>query len=393
MPDLRPLRAVSYQPLPLSDSNGELPAHDMVQAGYEALWGKDGRDDLGMIKKMGGNAVRLYHSFGLESQKDHGAFLDRAEEVGIHVMPGFHTQNLCPDFNCFASWKAAALAGFKKGFQRARNWHPAVSIVVLQEEPDNLNFEGVTPQDCKNGANQFCRLKAALSALDGFLAAEKEAKMVNVSVNITIAWSSAQRDSIDQKFTNEIGIWGFWDMKLGTDDPNHAFYTPVTPKEELQKAFQTRWTNSLNSAAPWTFIKEKIEDKYAPFEPTPWFISGWRPGTMSDQDIVTSLEGMDSSARSGGSFLGNTVWQFQRAYEVPNSTDGLFKLGNVTLGTTGDVCEEDVRTKHQTCNTWQVNCLNATDTPAASVASAWGGKLDGFGQCAAQVKTAENIVV
>jgi len=78
---------------------------------------------------------------------------------------------------------------------------------------------------------------------------------------------------------------------------------------------------------------------------------------------------------------------------VANSTEGLFKLGNASLGSTDEVCEEDVRTKHQTCKKWQVHCLNASDMPAGAVLSAWGGKLDGFGQCAAKVKRAENIVV
>jgi len=65
-----------------------------------------------------------------------GAFLDRAHELGLHVLLGFHTQNICPQFDCFTHWKQAALGGFKQGFAKNGSWNPAVKVVVLMDQPD-----------------------------------------------------------------------------------------------------------------------------------------------------------------------------------------------------------------------------------------------------------------
>merc|ERR1719326_1004278 len=103
---LKPLRAISYKALPCRNYTiGQpLPAADVTQEGYEAQWGPKGRDDLGMVKTLGGNAVRLYHSIGLETQHRHGPFLDRAQELGLHVISAFHTQMQCNNFDCFDAW-------------------------------------------------------------------------------------------------------------------------------------------------------------------------------------------------------------------------------------------------------------------------------------------------
>ncbi|CAE8695655.1 unnamed protein product, partial [Polarella glacialis] len=94
MPPLRPLRAVAYGALPCSTKApcSTVPSEDMVQAGYEQQWGAaPGRDDLGTMKALGANAVRLYHSMGTGSEQDHGGFLDRAQALQLNVMPGMHS--------------------------------------------------------------------------------------------------------------------------------------------------------------------------------------------------------------------------------------------------------------------------------------------------------------
>jgi len=178
-----------------------------MQAGYAAQWSAEGRDDLGLIHTMGGNAVRTYHSLGLETlvKYDHSKFLDRALEVGVHVIAGYHTQMKCDNFNCFDSWKAATLAAYDQGFLKDGKWHPAVSILSLAEEPDDLNFQGSTAADCSEKTTNICWLKAIISAMDGVLSAEKE-KGIEGSVsgvNMTVAWSSASRASYDGK---KIGV-------------------------------------------------------------------------------------------------------------------------------------------------------------------------------------------
>jgi hypothetical protein len=195
MPDglVRPLRGITYEPLPCTSEGcggHGLPSTDFLQAGYQAQWGLEGRDDLGVMAKLGANAVRTYHALGLKVHKDHGAFLDYAQSLGLQVLPGFHTQlanepTECPDFDCFETWKDATLHGFKTGFKKGDEWHPAIGALTLLNEPDY--FEGAPK--CK-GRGQACGLKAALSALDGVLAAEREMGIAKVNrVKLTVAWS------------------------------------------------------------------------------------------------------------------------------------------------------------------------------------------------------------
>lgn len=85
-----PLRGIAYAPLPCTE--GCFTSEDMLQEGYQPLWGAPpARDDLQVIKDLGANTVRLYHSIGLEGPGNHGLFLDRAGTLGLDVMPGYHT--------------------------------------------------------------------------------------------------------------------------------------------------------------------------------------------------------------------------------------------------------------------------------------------------------------
>eukprot|EP00440_Ansanella_granifera_P006483 gb/GFBE01007029.1/.p1 GENE.gb/GFBE01007029.1/~~gb/GFBE01007029.1/.p1 ORF type:complete len:462 (+),score=80.12 gb/GFBE01007029.1/:1-1386(+) len=396
MPDFRPLRAISYDALPCKDQCFTVPARDTVQEGYAAQWGSEGRDDLGTIKRLGGNAVRLYHAFGIESAHNHSGFLDRAEEVGLHVLPAFHMQMMCPDFDCFESWKTAATIGFAKGFQKGKGWHPAVSMIIVQDEPDNLNFGDASIANCPKGAEARCRLKAALSALDGLLAAEKDAGMVNVTTNLTITWSSAARDSVDGSVKNAVGYYGFRDIELGVVNAGRAKYKPRMPQAQLLKAFKTRWAHSMNVNAPWSFIKKMVGEHYEQFLPTPWFLGEFHGNGMTQLEIESNLKEIDAEAKTGGAFMGVSMFEFQISYQIAGIRQGLFALGDQTLATTGTVCEEDVRTKIPICKQWPVLCLDANSTSdhrAQAVASAWQGNVSGHGQCSAALPAAGNEVV
>lgn len=393
---LQPLTGVSYVALPCTNEDagrcqqGALPSADLMQEGYTPQWGAKSRDDLGTIQQLGGNAVRLYAALGIESDHDHGAFLDRAKELGVHVLAGFYTPNLCPDFDCFDAWKQGAIAGFKKGFAKDGKWHPAVSTVVIVDEPDLLNFGGNPPPSCPVGQEAKCRVKAALSALDGVLAAEKEYGVDSNGTNLTVVWSSNMQDSIDGTIKQGIGYFGFQDMKVGTADPSIAGYSPQTSNAALKAAFDTRWVHGMSTHSPWSFVKEKVLHEYEKlgFGPTPWFIGEYRGSDeQTHDDIKGDLTGMLSEANKGGLFQGTVFYQFQTAYEVPG-TDlyGMFGLGNTTVtpSATGDVCAEDVNTRASVCDTWDVYCLDPSagvNTRASAAAEAWGGKVAGPGLC------------
>lgn len=385
--DLRPLRGIGYMAVPDVPDGVAFPGPDMMQAGYKPQWGPGGRDDMGMIKTLGANTVRLYHSLGSEDQTDHSQFLDRAEELGLHVLVGFHTQNVCPEFDCYAAWKAAMTAGFKQGLQKNGKWHPAVSMVILLDAPDNLNFNAnPAPPNCTSlGLSEaVCRVKASLSALDGFLDAEQAANIEAGSVNITIAWSFDTKDSIDKKVTGP-GIFGFADMAAGIADPDLAKYKPNTGKKTMAAAYESRWVNSINTGATWSFVKEKVADVYESngFSQNPWFIAEFTADTAS-MDIPGDLKAMDVEAKVGP-FLGVTFTSFQKDYQAgPDVNHGLFGLGDTEVASKSNVCENDVLSRAHVCVEYPVYCLDvAKGDPnrASSVADAWGGSVVGHGTC------------
>lgn len=379
-PPLFPLRAIAYGDLPCAPHrpcNNVLPPESIEQAGYEAQWGPKGRNDLGAMKQLGANAVRLYHSMGANDTGDHQAFLDHAQSLGLNVLPGIHSNNpeMCKSLDCFHAWKAAVLDGFGKGYGQAGAWHPAVPLVILMNEPD---FYQDKPQCVPKGS--WCRVRAALSALDGLLAAEREAGVAPGGVKLTITWSFAKRVSIDGTVDGP-GLYGFQDMVAGIANPALANYTPRSSLAELQEAFKTRWIHSLNTQAPWTYVHELVSKNYAKFEPVPWFIGEYGALGQTKDVIQSDLVSMDTAASSGGSFSGVAFFQFQTAYWKGGAemNFGLFGLGTKLVGQTDIVCDM----YSQPCRSWSVYCLSpklnwlpgTMADRAQAVMEAWGGVL------------------
>jgi len=401
LPPLSPLRGIAYGALPCTEhacGGAGLPSEDMLQSGYAEQWGPAGRDDLGTMARLGANAVRLYHSLGLEADADHGAFLDHSEDLGLNVMVGYHTENAnnpseCPGFDCFSTWKEATLLGFEHGFKREAGWHPAVGALILLNEPD---FFESAPKCMPSGS--WCRVKAALSALDGVLAAEKEAGIDAGRVKLTVTWSFAMRDSIDGK-VNGPGVFGFQDIVAGIADPALANYVPRSSQAELEAAFQTRWIHGLNTQSPWSFVDEMISKVYDQFSPIPWFIGEYGGNGQDKATIQADLMSMQQRASNSEDFLGAAFFQFQTTYWKGGAemNFGLFSLGTDQLGETGEVCD-----KLSSCRKWPVHCLSTELTwlsgtvaqRAQAVADAWGGSVDllatGFCGGAAPKQPADN---
>lgn len=371
-----PVRGVAYGPLPCKE--GCSVSEDMLQEGYQALWGPPpGRDDLRIIKDLGANSVRLYHSIGLDGPGNHGLFLDRAGELGLDVMPGYHTYNAiyggCPDFDCYATWKSYTLKAFEQGFRKGSGWHPAISVLLLFNELDFFRGYGKT-----------VHAKAMVSALDGVLAAEREAGVRAGRVKLSIAWSNAPGTSLDGKVTG-LAIWAFHDVAITIANPAIVQYTPHTPQAELDEAFRTRWAHGINVQTPG--ILGYMARHYHRFEPTPWFIGEYGANGLPQEAIETELATMEKSASEATDpFMGMAFFQFQAAYFKGGSEKnfGLFRLGDRLVGETGDICD-----KGQRCRKFPVYCLTTDHGSlpefvmhrADAVAAAWGGKVDPRRMC------------
>jgi len=351
-------------------------SEDMLQEGYEPLWSKSpGRDDLGIIKSLGANSVRLYHSIGLQGRGWHGAFLDRADELKLSVMPGYHTYDAvyggCPQWDCYETWRSNTLKAFDNGFTRNGEWHPAVSMLMLFNEPDFFRGYGRTAP-----------LKALVSALDGVLAAEREAGIKPGRVKLSVAWSCAPDTSLDGKVTG-LAVWAWQDTATCIEDPSMVHYKPRSSQADMVAAFRTRWVHGINVQTPG--ITKYMQEHYKRKEP--WFIGEYGANNVASKAITDELRDMDKIAQDpANAFAGMAFFQFQTAYFKGGSemNFGMFRLGSKELNVTGEICD-----KGHGCEKWPVYCLTTDkgDLPdivagrAEAVASAWGGAVDYSQMC------------
>lgn len=380
------LRGMAYGALPCSDQSpckGNLPGDDMVQKGYEMQWGTKGRNDLGVIKDLGATTLRLYHSIGGGPANDHGEFLDAAHAAGLDVLPGVETElaETCPEFDCFDTIRKAVNQSFALGFAKEGSWHPAVQTVIILNEPDFLMYNPHCPDKAA-----WCRVKAVLSALDGLLAAERDAGISPGRVRLTTAWSFAAFDSIDGSCKKCPGYFGFHDVKAIIKDPSLAKYKPRSSSQALNEAYQKRWVNVLNVAAPFDYVHKLISPNYGPFGTMPWFIGEYGAQGLSKAQIENDLKAIDALAATDDPFMGSCMFQFQTAYFKGGSelNFGIFSLGKTKIAETGDVCD-----RQGSCSKWPVYCLSTRLSwlsgelakRAEAVAAAWGGQLQGAGMC------------
>jgi len=289
--------------------------------------------------------------------------LNRSAEVGVNVLPGYHTYMACPDFDCFESWKQATMHGFQHGFQQGDDWHPAVAALILMNEPDLVH----------PGSGAVGRMKLVLSALDGVLAAEQEAGVTAGRTRLTVSWSFATHHALDGSQYTWVTHWGFQDTRTGMFDPAVAGYTPRCSRAELKHAFQTRWVHSMNTQAPWDFVDAVISGEEPKFAPTPWFIGEYGANGQLAATIQRDLENIAQKATEDEMFLGAVFFQFQTAHFKGGSETnfGLFRLGEQQLSES---------------NGLPVYCLSADlswlpgtmGDRASAVAAAWHGSLEGI---------------
>lgn len=236
-----------------------------------------------------------------------------------------------------------------------------------------------------------------LSALDGVLAAEREAGVKAGHVRLTVTWSFGMMPSID-KVESGPGLFGFQDTIAGIANPQIANYTPRTSQQELEHAFRTRWMHGVNTQAPWSFVKQVIGSKYADrFSPIPWFIGEYGANGQPATTIQNDLEDMQTTAETEGSdFVGAAFFQFQTAHFKGGAelNFGLFRLGSEKLWEIDPPCDLEAQLQPFRCpTTWPVYCLSDDLTwltgsaghRAEAVAAAWHGSLqkvkNGPGYC------------
>jgi len=246
-------------------------------------------------------------------------------------------------------------------------------VLLLFNEPDFFRAHGPT-----------AHARSVVSALDGVLAAEREAAVEPGRVKLSVAWSNAPGVSLDGKVSG-FALWAFQDVAFSIYNPSKLQYSPRTPQVLMEEAFRTRWAHSINVQTPG--ILGYMAKRYYQFEPTPWFIGEYGANRMSHEAIQRELASMDEAARDPTNpFLGTALFQFQAAYPKGGSEVdfGLFRLGDRQLAETREICD-----KTTACKKYPVWCLTTdrggldkvVEGRAEAAASAWGGMINSSLMC------------
>jgi hypothetical protein len=273
-------------------------------------------------------------------------------------------------------------------------------MVIVLDKPDYLNFIGAPDGSqpvCKQ-SDQYCGTKAALSALDGLLAAEKEAfGNITIGPKLAIAWSMNEVMSMDKSVAGE-GVSSFRDIESVVEKPDLVGYKKdmQTSLKEMQSAFDSRWVHALDTQSPWVYLKDKIVAKYDRFKPKQWFIANFDYAVPEGTVLTADLDAIDSAAGDKSNpFMGVVFSQFQFDYAMKTGVQGLFGLGTETVGHASP-CWIDALNGKQACTSFDVLCLNesAGDPGRAdAVRKIWHGVKRSQGLCNKTMATLEHVVV
>ena len=238
-----PIQGICYAPLPcLTNCHASM---DIGQSGYENLWASSGRDDLGIMARMGAKSLRVYHPIGEPTQPepDHAPFLNAVRSAGLSMFAAVHQYLTCPEDNCYESWHTAVADGLAKGFEEGGKWHSAVWAVNMINEVD-----AIVPFDAPE--RQVMRL---ISAVDGLLAAEMAAKVTG-EVKLTSCFTTAIAVPLGGGAATV--YHGFSSIEAWIKNPGLVPYTPRSmTTAQLAAAIDSRWVHCANAQIPWSGLK------------------------------------------------------------------------------------------------------------------------------------------
>lgn len=317
------LKGISYGPVP-TKRLGEGPVDDdFMTSAYEPLWGDSGRGDLSVMRAIGANTVRLY---GNDPRFDHSGFLDTAQKHGIHVIPGMSNYpytdapNACRStgWDCYEQLKAQYAANLQKGFQKDGSYHPALSHVIIINEPD-YKAPGL------GQPKLFC--KAIISAFDGMLDAEREAGIAGASVKFTATFSFGVCSACS-RYNSKPALGQMYDLRAAMLDPSIVGYTP---KNDLATAYRERFVQSFNTPSPAFVIKGEFLQYYKQEFQEPFFIGEYHaPMTAQAEDLASIMQ---LAGDGSNLFLGISYFEFQVAYWKGGSemAFGMLGLGDMEI--------------------------------------------------------------
>lgn len=334
---------ICYTPAPLKSlGHGYLHDDDFMSEQAKPLWGPRGRDDLGVIEKLGANVVRLY---GNNPAHRHTAFLDHAQSLGLSVIPGLSNypyvqmKGSCKDtgFDCYAQVKQAYLGNLQRGFLDLNSsYHIALAHIIVINEPDNV-LQYNTDVPAIDSPFNFSR--GVISAVDGMLAAERTIGLRGKPINFTVTTTFSRCGACTQQpgLKDVPGVGQMLELR-------HAFLNPekynYTPRNDLAAFYNTRFIHSFNTqSAAWAIKNEFLPAYERLFPQTPFYIEEFH---VADIDITydqtqaqrNELWAVQDLLSNTDLLLGWSFFEFEQSLlkkDVYEHQFGIYTLGNYSL--------------------------------------------------------------
>mmetsp|Transcript_124928 Transcript_124928/g.400189 ORF Transcript_124928/g.400189 Transcript_124928/m.400189 type:complete len:589 (-) Transcript_124928:20-1786(-) len=320
------MKGVSYGPSPLKKVGVLLTDDDFMSEITGVQWADWGRGDLQTLHQMGVNTLRMY---GNDPNVTKRTFLDDAMRKGIDVIigqsdyPFMQGPEPCmrKDWYCFDQVYEFYKLNLLNGLTMDGNstYHPAFKAFILINEPDLK----VHPR------HLTCR--AILTAFDAALEAEKDVGVTGNPIAFTATFSFGMFDG------QAPGLGQMEDFYRCIQNPSAA-PTLYTPRNDLLKAYKTRWVNSFNTANPAFSVKQLLLDRYARTFwndelKLPVFIGEYHSVQFAvRQDLKDMLAATRS--REYPFFMGFNFFEFSTRYDKGGTEMdfGMFGYGNCALG-------------------------------------------------------------
>jgi len=316
------MKGISYAPVPIKIMGEPFPNDDFMSPAFGPLWHEAGRDDLGIIQKLGANTIRLY---GNDPRFDHQQFLQAADAQGLHVIVGMSNYpftdapNACSKSNwdCYEQLKAQYADNLRSGFLlENRSYHGALSQVIIINEAD-YKAPGLSKPKL------FC--KAIISALDGMLSAEKEAQVRGNLVKFTATFSFGVCQQCS-KYNTRPALGQMYDLRAAMLDPSTVGYTP---KNDLRAAYEGRFHHSFNAQSPAYVVQAEFLKVYSAEFREPFFIGEYHaPMVPQTSDLVAIMKLAEDPSNQ---FFGIFFFEFQKSYWKGGSELAFGMLGLGTL--------------------------------------------------------------
>lgn len=327
------LKGFAYAPVPLKYS-GYIPGDDFTDYRCATMWsdsafGAPGRADLTVMKETGANVVRLY---GNDPRTNKEPFLREAAKNGLEVIMGMsdypylQMTGACAvtGYDCFTQIKDQYLMMLGNGMTEVRGgrrvYNQALHSMNIVNEPE-LKFGISTTKHW---------VRAIMSALDGMLDAEKAFAVQNPQLRMTVTWSTAVCSAC-ATHGKDPAVGQMMELERAMLDPVAYGYVPRNP---ITQAYQTRWINSFNTAAPAMSVEKEVLVPYKQaFGNKPVFISEYHCYGVSQTKDVEEI--MVLAQNQENPLQGVMFFEFQKRYDKGGTEQlfGVFGLGPERVGT------------------------------------------------------------